>query len=243
MEAKKKQQQSQSSTSLNLEEEKQYRCPKCKDREFIFVIDQDGKEWAKDCECRKVRQHERRIANSHIAKTFRDKGFGNFKEITEKHSMLKKCVMDFFTEKKIQEHSILFTGQVGSGKTHLAMALTNNLLKQGKEVIYIDYRTFISKLKQSITDKEEYQKLINEVKNAEILFIDDLFKGKVTDADINAMFELVNHRYLSGGKLIVTSELSLENLKKVDEAIASRIVEMANGYVINMPGINYRLKK
>ena len=123
------------------------------------------------------------------------------------------------------------------------MALTNNLLKQGKEVIYIDYRTFISKLKQSITDKEEYQKLINEVKNAEILFIDDLFKGKVTDADINAMFELVNHRYLSGGKLIVTSELSVENLKKIDEAIASRIVEMANGYVINMPGINYRLKK
>lgn len=236
---KNKKLQSKSLTSQS--DEKKYRCEKCQDREFILVVDDQGHEWAKECECRKFREHERRIANSHIASTFQEKGFGNFKEINKNYSQLKEFVMNFYKEKKIKTSSILFTGQVGSGKTHLAMALTNNLLKQGESVLYIDYRTFISKLKQSIVDREEYQKMMNDAKDANILYIDDLFKGKIRDADINAVFELVNNRYLAGKQMIITTELDVNALKDIDEAIASRIIEMTRGNIIKMPDKNYRL--
>lgn len=236
-------QKKQKSRSLTSRNNEVFKCEKCRDREFLLVINEDGYEVAKECECRKVRQHERRIKNSKISKTFQNKNFSNFEEITENHKKLKDCVIDFFKKKEIEEHSILFLGQVGSGKTHLAMALTNNLLKQGKNVLYIDYRSFISKLKQNMLDKEEYKKMLTEAKEVEILFIDDFFKGKITESDLNIIFELINFRYLANLQMIITTEKTLEELQDIDEAITSRIIEMTGGYVINMPKINFRFKQ
>ena len=67
---------------------------------------------------------------------------------------------------------------MGSGKTHLAMSIGNVLLDNGVGVIYMPYRSSITNLKQSITDEEKLskEKLIY-TKNAQVLMIDDLFKG------------------------------------------------------------------
>ena len=70
-----------------------------------------------------------------------------------------------------------------------------------------------------------------------------LLNGKVTEADINIMFEIINHRYLNGKPLIISSELFQEDLLKFDEAIGSRIIEMCKGRIVEIRGIenNYRL--
>lgn len=39
-------------------------------------------------------------------------------------------------------------------------------------------------------DEVYYHRVISKYKNARALLIDDLFKGKVTESDINIMFEL-----------------------------------------------------
>ena len=78
----------------------------------------------------------------------------------------------------------------------MALALANNLLKQNVQVIYMPYRDIVTKLKQNMLDEEFYRKTISKYQVAEVLLIDDLFKGKVNETDINIMFEIVNYRYL-----------------------------------------------
>ena len=123
------------------------------------------------------------------------------------------------------------------------MAIANNLLAKGVEVKYIDYRGFMTQIKQSITDREEYQELIESVKRAEVLYIDDLYKGKVTESDINIMFEIINSRYLADMPVIVTSELGPSKLIEIDEGIASRLMEMAEEYMLISKGTNKRLER
>ena len=71
-----------------------------------------------------------------------------------------------------------------------------------------------------------------------MLFIDDLFKGKITDSDVNVMFEIVNHRYLNRLPIIATTELDLNGLESIDQAITSRLYEMSKGFFNEMGGNN-----
>ena len=70
-----------------------------------------------------------------------------------------------------------------------------------------------------------------------------LRNGKVTESDVNIMFEIINHRYLNNKSIIISSELFQEDLLKFDEAIGSRIIEMCKCRIVEIRGIenNYRL--
>lgn len=146
---------------------------------------------------------------------------------------------------KTKHNSIMFCGQPGSGKTHLCIALANNFIKKdGKRVIYMPYRDVITKLKQNILDKEYYKNIVGKYQLAEILLIDDLFKGKVNETDINIMFEIINYRYINKLPIIVSTEYLVEEMLSFDEAIGSRIYEMSKKFIIEIKGQenNYRLR-
>ena len=104
----------------------------------------------------------------------------------------------------------------------------------------------IKELKQSSMDKEIYNKLINKYKTVEILLIDDLFKGGVSEADVRIAFEIINHRYINKLPILVSSELTIKEILNRDEAIGSRIYEMAKGFICEVKGNgtenNYRLR-
>ena len=140
-------------------------------------------------------------------------------------------------------NSVMFLGQVGSGKTHLSMAICNELMDRGISVVYMGYRDAITGIKQNMMDSVYYNKMMNRYKSARVLFIDDLFKGKITDSDVNIMFELINHRYFNNLPVIISSELSVSRLLDVDEALGSRLVEMTKGRVVETRGreLNYRI--
>lgn len=144
-----------------------------------------------------------------------------------------------------KKESIAFIGQAGAGKTHLGIAIMQNFLEMGIQVIYMAYREEITKLKQNVMNDLEYQKMMKRFKSCEVLFIDDLFKGTVTDSDKKIIFEIVNSRYINGRPLIISSELTIEKLLDVDEATGSRIYEMTKNYLVEIRGRenNYRLKR
>ena len=106
------------------------------------------------------------------------------------------------------------------------------------------YRDVITKLKQNILDKEYYKNLVGKYQMAEILLIDDLFKGKVNETDINIMFEIINHRYINKLPIICSTEYLVEEMLSFDEAIGSRIYEMSKDFMFEIKGQenNYRLK-
>ena len=224
-------------------EETEYKCVKCRD--MTFIID-DGV--AIPCECRDLRVAEDILKKSGIGKEFRNKRFDNF-DFSRNMAVMQgyKSAMEYENQfldiENTRCNSIMFLGQVGSGKTHLSMAIANELMDRGIGVIYMGYRDSITNIKQNMLDSVYYNRVMNRYKGARVLFIDDLFKGKITESDINIMFELINHRYFNNLPMIVSSELSVGRLLDIDEALGSRLIEMTKGRVVELRGkeLNYRI--
>lgn len=213
---------------------------------MLFIELEDGS--FGPCECRQLRIAEDKLKASRVSEEFRNMRFENFNyesnlETMEAYATAKSYSKSFGEIRVARRNSIMLMGQVGSGKTHLAMAISNTLLDSSVGVIYMPYRSIITKIKQSITDEENYQREINRYKEAQVLFIDDLFKGRITEADINVMFEIVDYRYFKKSPIIVTTEKTIDELIEIDEAIGSRLYEMSKGYEIIMKGnkLNYRI--
>lgn len=225
-------------------------CPKCGGSMWITWVDEQGCDMARRCECFEPTMAKRRIARSGISEPFRAKGFKNFdtRGIARLEKAYTICVdycKNYQDFKESRHNSILLLGQVGCGKTHLALASANALLDYQKiRVIYMPYREMITRLKQNITDEDAYNKTIDELKTAPMLVIDDLLKGKTTESDINILFEIVNYRYVCNLPMIVTSEKTTGELLDFDSAIGSRLIEMAEGRIIEFKGneLNYRLR-
>lgn len=225
-----------------------YICPECKDAGFILITKPDGYEYVKDCKCKLIKDAKARIEKSGLAREFRTKSFENY--ITCNNDQLtdaKKTAMNFveaINADEIEESpSLMLCGQVGAGKTHLGTACSVKLIEKGVAVVYMGYREEMTSLKAIVTNQEEYTREINRYKKAKVLFIDDFLKGKITEADINVIYEIVNYRYNNNLPVILSTEKSLNDLINFDEAISSRLVEMCKGYIVVFTGkeLNYRL--
>lgn len=231
-----------------------FNCKACKDTGWI--LDENG--YANRCECVALNISKNIVELAGINKEDEAKTFKNFhKSKFDNINFAKENAIEYVKKfKEIEKNrfnSICLVGLmkngekkgVGTGKTHLGIAITNNLLHKGIAVRYFSYREEMTKIKQTITDHEVYQRELNKWKNCKVLFIDDMFKGKITESDVNIMFEIVNHRYLNRLPMIITSELDLDGMNNIDQAITSRIFEMSRGFFNEMGGdnANYRYEK
>ena len=222
-----------------------YECEKCQDTGIIWNAESHS---GRTCECQEKKRYEKILKNCGISEYFRTVGFKEFVTETEFQKKAKAMAVEytknFQSIEKERNNSIAFLGNCGSGKTHLSLAIANNLMTKNIAVLYMPYREAVTKIKQVITDEYSYNEIINKYKTARVLLIDDFAKGKVTESDVNIMFEIVNYRYLQNKPIIISSELVQNNLLDFDEAVGSRIIEMCKGRTAEAIGIenNYRLK-
>lgn len=134
-----------------------------------------------------------------------------------------------------RNNRIFITGNCG--KSHICTGIVRELVYKGYDCYYVVWSDIVTQLKQNIMEKaEEYDSKLNRMKEAEVLYIDDFFKNEPTRADIDNAFKIINYRYNmcrnnsnSRMKTIISSEKTLKDLVLIDEAIASRISEMAQG--------------
>lgn len=134
------------------------------------------------------------------------------------------------------------SGMAGSGKTHLCTAICAEMIGAGYNTQYVLWRDITTRLKSLILDTERYGQEIRRLKTVPVLYVDDFFKGTVTDADINLAFEIINARYnVSSCRTIISSELPITRILEIDEALGSRIYERAKGFTFNAPKENWRL--
>lgn len=230
-------------------EKSSVKCDKCFDTGWILIPQENRQPLAISCECREIEKLKNEWKYSGINVEMTKQTFTNFEVWNEASERAKDTAVAYYTDfKKVRNdrrNSILFCGQVGSGKSHLSVALGLNFLKQKVKVVYMPYRDVITKIKQNILDKEYYTKTISKYQLCEVLLIDDLFKGKINESDINLMFEIINYRYLNFLPIIVSSEFSIDRLLNFDEAVGSRIYEMCRSYVVEIEKDihnNHRLK-
>lgn len=255
---------------------KEYFCDKCKDEggsiitkkagEKTLYMDYDGtlketflkrdtEEW-QECECMKMRRLNRLIKSSEITEEFQKMGFGNFDTtgLSPEIENMKQAAFNYYTHfddiRSTRVNSCLFYGQPGCGKTHLLTAISNNLMRKKLiPVLYFPYLDGMRNMAENEFAKKDY--IMQQMRDVPVLFIDDLFKpigGKPSALhwQVTAIQEVVNHRYLNNLPILVSTELDFNTLVDIDEALASRIFEMASDFTVtvtkNMAN-NYRFKK
>ncbi|HSQ89516.1 ATP-binding protein [Romboutsia sp.] len=213
--------------------ESSYNCDKCEDKGYI-VVNEDGNEAVKFCECREVKLAKERLEKSGIADRVKTNTFKNYRVNNSTRENARNVCVKYITDFN-RDKCLLLQGQVGSGKTHLAIATCNKLLEK-YSVKYMSYTKDINELKFNMTDTDFYNKKIGEYRNTSILFIDDLFKGfekgdySRARAELRIMYDIINYRYDNKKAMIITTELSTDKLLELDEALASRIIEMTNNF-------------
>lgn len=174
-------------------------------------------------------------------------GFKDYNAYNEQLVVAKESAIHYtkqFKEIRNTKHnSIALLGQPGSGKTHLGSAISNNLMTDGVPVVYVLYTEIMPKLKQSYMDAENYNKEFGRLKNACVLFLDDLFK-EYSEADIKYVFELVNHRNNKHLPMIISSEKTMNEILNIDIGTGRRILEMCRNHTVELIGrdLNYSLK-
>ena len=227
-------------------------CKLCGGSGFISWTDESGISRAKACECRAKMITESRLRASGISEAFQKRTIEGFsdKGNSDLANAKDKAIEYIDSFKQIESsmnNSIMFLGNPGSGKTHLSLAIANKLLNEhGVGCLYFSYREAITEIKQLVADRDSkyrYEDLMHKYKNARLLIIDDLYKGSVTEADLNYVFQIINYRYLNQKPFILSSERLSGQLLDIDEAIGSRLLEQAKGRVVQISGrySNYRI--
>jgi DNA replication protein DnaC len=214
-------------------------CEQCNDKGYLLRVDEDGVIWSRECPCMKKRRTQRSIRKSGVSDMLSRYTFDRYIADTPERVKIKALAKKFSEEDK---GWLIISGRSGSGKSHICGAICGELIERGNELRYFAWREDSVKLK-SIVNTPEYQERIKCLTRVQVLYIDDFFKGTVTDADINLAFQILNGRYIDSRKrTIISTELSMENIFSIDEALGGRILERSAEFRIKSPDENYRLR-
>ena len=217
-----------------------YDCPKCMNRGYSFHSGDYGEPIARYCDCMELRRARKRMESSGLMGLIRQKRFDTFETQEDWQRRAKLAALAFID----MEGSWFFvSGRPGTGKTHLCTAICGAFIDRGVEVHYMPWREEAPRLKANVNERAEYEKHIGRLKTVPVLYIDDLFKGSVKEADLNLAFELINSRYNRPElRTVISTEKSLEAIMTLDEAIGSRIYERSRGFCVKAPTQNRRLR-
>lgn len=127
------------------------------------------------------------------------------------------------------EHGLLLYGNVGTGKTHLAVGAMRELFKRGWSGEFCNVRDFIMQCQSSF--RPDTRRSVSEIvgdylDGATFIVLDDIGSEKHTDFVRQSLLHLVDSAYSGSIRVIATSNSSPESLGKIDDRIASRLVEM-----------------
>lgn len=125
-------------------------------------------------------------------------------------------------------NGLLLWGDVGTGKTFMAGCIANELINNKVPVMMTSLTKIINNLQGFvISDKNEYLNSLNKFK---LLILDDLGAERQSDFALEQVFNVIDNRYKNQQPVIITTNLTLSELKKPSDIkykrIYDRILEM-----------------
>lgn len=202
-------------------------CPICKNKGVIYYTDDECITVSiRECQCM-VRRRSIQYAKSSGLGHLLNSQLSDYVISEDWQQDLKDLALNYIREGSAKKFWMAILGQSGAGKTHICSAISKALIESGIELRYVIWSDAMATIKDEMfqEDLNSNNTLLYKLKHVPALYIDDLYKGKVTDRDISLTYALINYRYNNDLLTMVTSEYLLAQLRKVDEAIAGRICE------------------
>lgn len=229
--------------------EPKFECDKCKDT---------GLYNGQHCSCYEQELLNYAYNNSNL-QNFANHTFANFninlfeEEIFPNTNISPKQNMEFIlnTAKDFvknfdttEQKNLFFCGNTGLGKTYLSSCIANELLNQGKTVLYQTAPTLLDIIVDYKLKKDgKVSSFYKEVFDVDLLIIDDLGVEYLNNLNSVELFNIVNNRLIStkNTKTIISTNLDLPRFRdRYDDRIVSRII--GNYTICRFLGNDVRIK-
>lgn len=125
-------------------------------------------------------------------------------------------------EMKHEGIGLLLWGDVGTGKTFMAACIANALISQGVPVMMTNFAKILNTMQQFGFDKNEY---IADMNRHSLLIIDDLGIERGTEFALEIVYNVIDSRYKTGKPLIVTTNLTMQQLAEPQDMAHKRIYD------------------
>ena len=145
-------------------------------------------------------------------------------------------------ERLDEGRGLWFIGDVGTGKTTLAMLVSKAAMEADKTVAIYSLPRLLSLLRDSYDDDAQFSlsELIDRLCSVDLLHIDDVGAEQSSPWVLEQLYTIVNTRYEDGKALLLTTNLDHEALKaQIGERTVSRIFEVC-GDPLPMWGDDHR---
>ncbi len=136
---------------------------------------------------------------------------------------IAKRYVQHWEEFRNSSTGLLLWGDVGTGKSFIAGCIANGLLDKGVPVLMTNFARLLNKLTDMYSgDRNAY---IDSFKRYPLLIIDDLGIERNSEFAREQVFNVIDSRYRSQLPMIVTTNLSLEELKDPTDLSRTRIYD------------------
>lgn len=147
--------------------------------------------------------------------------------------------VEHFEEMKAGNIGYLLWGNVGTGKSYFAGCIANALMEKEIPVRMTNFALILNDLTASFEGRNEY---IDRLCRFPLLVIDDFGMERGTEYALEQVYNVIDSRYRSGRPLIVTTNLTLEDLQHPEDTaharIYDRLIEMCSP--VRFTGSNFR---
>lgn len=160
---------------------------------------------------------------------FQYKAFSNalFKDLdgeSRQETIARRYVQNWEKVRK-ENIGLLFWGDVGTGKTYLASCIANSLMEQEVSVKMVNFSYVLN------VEFEYRNELIHSLCYFGLLIIDDFGTERGTDYGLETVHNVLDSRYNSGEPMIITTNLSLRQMKNPEDETHKKIYDRTKNCV------------
>ena len=174
-------------------------------QELILKETAEFEKLRKDMINKKIKQY---YGTEFITENFKTKTLDSF-IVNNENKKTKLAAQKFINNFTEMKKGIMFVGNNGTGKTHISIAIANELMKQNVPVIFGTLSDLLDKYNDN--NNIELTKLYAKV---DLLIIDDLGVEYMNDWMLSKLFVIINERINNGLPIIITTNYNIEELKE-----------------------------
>lgn len=186
-----------------------------------------------------------RFQQSGIPKRFQGRGFDGY-HVNNEGQRLARLIAKGYAENfaKIRRDGacLCFTGEPGTGKTHLATAIGNSVIANGGTALFLTAYRAVGRVKDCWRRGSEYteEHILKHFLEPDLLILDEIGVQFGSDTERLMLFNIINGRYEDMRPTIIISNLPLTGLI---DCLGSRAVDRLKengGTVIEFNWKSYR---